>query len=174
MAPPTPLPPPSPPRAWLPRNELWLTVRRLALLTMAPPLALLPLMLPRAWLWVNRQLLTVRGAPVTLTMAPPWALPLRSLSTALFYSTSLVRVQLLPAFTMAPRPSLLTTMPAVIVKPALVTVTPPLMAKIRLAWLALMASLSAPGPSMSRLWAIAREPLASVMVWPLRLVSKTT
>src|SRR5262249_48322282 len=102
MAPPTPLPPPSPPRAWLAMNVLWLTVRRLALLTMPPPLAAPPPLLPLAWLWLNRLLLTVRVAPATLTMAPPWAVPPGSLTTWLFASMSLARVRLPAAVKMAP------------------------------------------------------------------------
>src|SRR5262249_34955377 len=62
--------------------------------------------------------------------------------------------------------------PSVIVIPAMVTVTPPLISKMRLASLPLTVSWFAPGPSMSRFLVMASSPLVSVMVWPRRLGAK--
>src|SRR5262249_54084088 len=104
----------------------------------APPLP------PLTWLWLNRLLLTVRVAPAPLTIAPPWAVPAGSPSAWLFASTSLAKVRVLPMFKIPPPPSAPTTMPSLIVKPAMMTAAPPLTAKTRLAWLPLTASWSAP------------------------------
>ncbi len=55
----------------------------------------------------------------------------------------------------------------------MVTAFPSLMSNTREVSLPLTASLSAPGPSMSRLFLISSWSLISVMVWPLRLEAKT-
>ena len=85
----------------------------------------------------------------------------------------LTRVSALPTFKMPPPPLLPTARPCVMVRPAMVTVTPFLMAKTRLVSLPLTASRSAPGPWMFRLLLIVSWSLVSVMVWPARLASKT-
>src|SRR5262245_31312551 len=140
MAPPAALPPPPPPWASFARKVLWLTVRRLELFRMAPPLAALPPLMPIAWFWRSRLSLTVSVPPERLAMAPPWGAPPVSPGALLFDRTSLARVRPVLAFPIAPPLLPPRTLPLLIVNPAIVTVTPPLMAKIRLAWLPQTAS----------------------------------
>src|SRR5262245_11473351 len=154
-------------------------------LTIAPPTplpaetTLLP-SAPRAWLLVNALLEMVSVAVPRFATAPPLPLPnglaLGSPTAWLLDRTSLESVRL-PKFKMPP-PVLARTgalplaRPSVIVIPAMVTVTPPLMSKTRLVLLPLMVRRLAPGPSISRLLVIANSPLVSAMVWPARLGAK--
>src|SRR5262245_65970845 len=127
---------------------------------MAPPLAALPPLMPIAWFWLSRLWLTVSVPPERLATAPPRPTPPGAPMAWLSDRTSRSRVRVLAVFRMPPPlPGDPITLPSRIVSPAMVTVAPPLMLKIRLCWLPLTASRSAPGPSMVR---------ASVMLnWPL-------
>src|SRR5262249_51969903 len=127
----------------------------------APPQAVPPPALPMAWLPLKVQPLTVRVPPLRLLMPPPSVSVLAPPRDTLLDSTSLLSIRVLPTFKIPP-PSVPEAKPFSIVRPAMVTATGFwfwLTSKTRLAWLPLMASMPAPGPSMSRLWVIASSPL---------------
>jgi hypothetical protein len=80
----------------------------------------------------NRLWVTVRVAPNVLSMAPAAPLP-PTPRASLFDRMSLATIKLLPVFNMPPPMTATpTTLPSLIVRPAMVTVAPPLMLKTRL------------------------------------------
>src|SRR5215472_4782603 len=141
-------------------NLLWLTVTALAILKMAPLSPWPPPLPPRAWFWVNRQWVAVRIAPDTLAMAPPRPAAPGVPTAWLLDRTTRARDRVPPVFRMPPpSPGAPTAIPSVIVSPAMVTVAPPLILKIRLRWLPLTARRQAPGPRISTSSVMSSGPL---------------
>src|SRR5262245_38033014 len=167
LAMPPPMLPPkkvklAPPRAWSP-VKLEFAMTALPRLYRPPPNTSEPTLVI-ALLLLTSQRARVRLAPTSLRMPPPPAPP--TLWLAVTAQSARVR---LPALSMPPPAA---AVPFVVVRLLIVTVFPALTAKTRLALLPLTVSRSWPRPSMVTLVVTASWPLVSLIVRPLRLLSK--